>query len=58
MTHTLTFHDFFEARDGLAYLVEHGYRQLRGSLEQLVPRSVRLVPGRSLGVAMSAMSAR
>jgi hypothetical protein len=49
-THTLTFHDFADAMDGLAFLIDHGYKELTGSLERLLPRSVRLVPGRSLGL--------
>jgi hypothetical protein len=49
-THTLTFADFFEAMDGLAFLVRNGYRELKGSLERLVPKSVRVVAGKSLGL--------
>ena len=48
--HTLTFPDFFDAMDGLRFLVEHGYRELKGSLEQLVPRSARIVSGMAFGL--------
>jgi hypothetical protein len=49
-THTLTFPDCFEAMDGLALLVRHGYREFEGFAGTLVPRSARLVPGRSFGL--------
>ena len=48
--HTLTFADFADAMDALRFLVQHGYRELKGSLERLVPKSARIVAGTAFGL--------
>ena len=42
--------DFDVALQGLQFLIAHGYRELRGNLERLEPKTARIVPGRALGL--------
>jgi hypothetical protein len=49
-THIVTFTGFCQADDALALLVQHGYKKLEGSLEKLVPKTVRLVAGKAFGL--------
>jgi hypothetical protein len=48
-THTATFSDFASADDAVRFLTRHGWKKL-GTLDKLVPQSVRLIAGTAVGL--------